>query len=137
MKQQNRNTSGLIPGGKDYKYKGQETCDLYVELSAKGYCDTVIAAEMGVTCQSFRDWEVKHEEFAAARLLGRQASEAWNLRLGQAIAAGKIKNANFNAWRWFMKNKFGYTDSESVNIGVDGGVKVEFVSANKEEKTEE
>lgn len=128
-----RNTSGLIPGGKEYKYKGEETCNKYVELASQGYLDVQIAKELGVSLQVFYQWEKKHEEFKNARAVGKERQEAWYLNCGQEMVDGKNSKGQFNAWRWFMKNKFGYTDDESVNLGVDNVVKVEFVSMNNQQ----
>lgn len=126
MNEEKRNTSGLIPGGKPYKYKGQETCNFYVELSNKGDTDVEIAAKMGVTPQVFYKWAQDHEEFKQARAEGRILSERWYINAVRAkmLGKGEAKNYDLQAAKWIMMNKFGWGENAKNKVTIDEAPKL-------------
>lgn len=121
--------------GVEYKYHGQKTCDRYIELSEQGKTEAQIAADLNVTVQSLYKWAKKHPEFKQARELGIDKCEAWWADYLQNKGTGdKHTKGDFQAAKWLMMNKFGWTDKQVNHLtSDDASIKIEIVRPEKQE----
>lgn len=102
---------------KDNKYKKEYAVKL-PGMFVNGEAVVEVCQELGISKQTFYVWLKKYPEFQEAYELGKEASEAWWMKLGRAGAAGKIQ-IQPATWVFNMKNRFKWTDKTEVS-GPDG-----------------
>lgn len=82
-----------------------ELCDLVRALGTEGKGAAEIAAELGISRQTWYDWQEARAEFLDAVKDARWLAQAWFERKGRSgIDLGK--NFNAQAWRFQMENRF-------------------------------
>lgn len=119
--------------GVPHKYKGQETCNRYVELAAQGKTDQEIASDLNVSVRVFLKWAEKYDEFRQARQLGYEKCESWWREYFRKKATGeKYNKGDFQAARWLTMNKFGWSDKTQFKLESDETtIKIEIVDPHE------
>lgn len=90
------------------KYKSS-FADKLPDMFANGESVEEVCRELKISRRAFYDWVEKHPDFAEAYELGKEASQAWWLKLGRAGAAGKVP-VQPSIWIFNMKNRLGWKD---------------------------
>lgn len=94
------------------RYK-KSICEKLPDMFANGESVEEVCQELKITRRCFYDWVEKYPEFADAYELGKQASQAWWLKLGRAGATGKVQ-VQPSIWIFNMKNRLGWKDRVEV-----------------------
>jgi len=100
-----------MPGGRPSKYK-PEFCDTVLAMLKEGMCKYEIALELDIDVHTLDNWANAHEEFLTALKKGDGFAQGWWRRHGRL----NIHNKDFNSGLWFMnmKNRWGWSDKQSV-----------------------
>lgn len=102
--------------GRPTKYR-EEFCERVIALGAEGKSKAQSAAALGVTYDTWNDWEKRHPAFFQAAKCARGLALAWWENRGQR-GVGEGKEFNSVAFIFQMKNRFrdDYSDrSEQVH----------------------
>ena len=104
-----------MPGGRPTKYR-QEMCNQAIEFMSKGFSKAETSAELGISRETFNQWEKSNAEFSDAIKEGENQSALWWSKMGMAGMTGKIPGFNATVWIFNMKNRHGWADkTENVN----------------------
>lgn len=92
---------------KNSKYK-LEFPDLLIQHLKEGYSYTSFASKVNVHIDTLYEWEKRHPEFSEAKEVGLTHSQAFWEDIGRKMAL----EGNVQAWKFNMKNRFGWRDKE-------------------------
>lgn len=86
------------------KYK-PEYCEMAVEFGRQGKTRMELAAEIGVSKETIRNWEGKHKHFASALNMMEDYAVAWYQGIGRRALLGELK---FDAvlYKFLTKSRF-------------------------------
>jgi hypothetical protein len=95
----------------------KEICDKLIELMSRGYTQHEVAAEVGVSLTSFRNWRTKggphyEEDFAKAFERAKLKQFSWWVRRGRDNI-GEGKEFNTALYALFMANMFKWRGASS------------------------
>jgi orotate phosphoribosyltransferase-like protein len=107
-------------GGRPTKYS-KEYAERLPYLFREGMSIYEVAAELGISIDTYYAWKKKHKEFSEANKKGVALSQAWWEELGRQGAAGRT-SINPATWIFNMKNRFKWTDR--VEQDVKGGIQL-------------
>ena len=100
------------------KYE-KDHCDVVVNLMKQGWSKIEVCAQIGVTYQTFLNWQEKHKPFLESVKRGDKLSEAWWMNQGRIA----LRDGTFNATLWYMnmKNRHGWADKHELRTpdGID------------------
>ena len=105
-------------------------CEIAIELMSEGASKTEVAAEIGITRDTFHRWVKENPLFSDTIKRGEQLSQRWWERHGRT----QLENGKFNSTLWYMnmKNRFGWrdkqdhtTNGESISVSVNHPMKFE------------
>jgi len=93
----------------------------YIELSRAGLSNVEIAAHMGTSTITLKNWAEKFESMHLATEIGDALHEAWWIEKGKS----GLENRSFNTslFKFLTSNKLGYSDkmeTKSTNLNVHG-----------------
>ena len=110
--------------GQPTKYK-PEYCKKLVEHLASGLSfDCFVPDEDNPVClETLYTWTRKHDEFLEAKKLGTFLCRKFWEQVGRQGAIGKMKGFNAASWVFNMKNRFNWTDRQSVEHSGEVGLK--------------
>ena len=92
--------------GRKTLYK-KDYCDLLLKHMKDGNSYTSFAARVSVHIDTLYEWEKKHSEFSEAKKEALMHAQAFWEDIGRKMAL----DGNFNAWKFNMKNRFGWRDT--------------------------
>jgi len=96
--------------------------DVLDTLGHEGEGIMEICHAMGISRETFYEWERKHEKFSDATKMYRVRYQAWWERLGRAGTAGCVAGFNATGYVWSMKNRFPHDWRDRHEIsGPEGG----------------
>ncbi|AFC22563.1 hypothetical protein phi1422_0043 [Bdellovibrio phage phi1422] len=104
---------------------------------SKGQSYSTFTLDVGVTVQTFYEWEKKYPEWKAAKDVGYQAGLKFFETLLVAKATGQRKQYDLGATIFVLKTRFHKDYSERViqdHQSSDNTIEVHFVKAEKAEK---
>lgn len=117
-----------MAGGRPTKYN-KKYCQQLIEFAKTGKSYEAFAGFLGVSKQTIYDWEKRHPEFLDAKRQFRALSQQWweeqgieglwdvtEYEDGKPVAKKKINQA---IWIFNMKNRFGWTDKDQVEVVQD------------------
>lgn len=115
----------VISAGKEKRPVGRPTdyhpgcCDLVIEWGKRGKSKTWMAAELGISKQTFYDWEKANPEFLDATTRAVTLSQQWWEDAGQNGMVASLFNST--VWSKNMAARFRdeWTDRQEIS-GVDG-----------------
>lgn len=91
--------------GRPTKYD-PSMCARVVELGHEGASKAEISAELGISRDTFNQWEKDHPEFSDASKASTAAAQAWWERRGRIATFGGYEGFNATAFIFTMKNRF-------------------------------
>ena len=103
--------------GRPTKYDAK-LCKLLPAMFANGESVSEVCAELGITKETFFQWEKLHPDFSDSYKKGKELSEAWWAKLGRSGAMGRAK-IQPATWIFNMKNRFGWTDRVEQVVSMD------------------
>ena len=103
--------------GRPTKYK-KAYCKTLVDLMKEGASLTEVCAHLDITRQTLHNWCDQNPEFLDAKKKGEALSAAW----WEHQARTNLKDKSFNAALWYMnmKNRFGWSDRQQVDVTSTG-----------------
>lgn len=109
---------------------------LYIDMASKGKLDTEFAANVGISVKTMYNWAERHSSFKQARELGKLKCEEWYAEYLRNKGTGdKHQKGDFQAIKWLMMNKFGWTDKQVNHLTADdASIKIEIVRPEKDTK---
>jgi hypothetical protein len=116
--------------GSAYSYKYPE---LLIEHMSKGGSLVSFRAAYKIPESTFFKWLREKPEFAEARDIGRDLSQAFWEKIGLGLATDQIKG-NASAWIFTMKNRFKWVDNTNVNVGGQAGNPLQIAPVNLDVK---
>lgn len=99
-------------------------CGVVVDAGGEGKTLAEMAAAIGVTRETVRDWVSKHPEFSCAVKEGLDRAQAWWEDKGRQATFGGVDGFNATSYIFQMKNRFkeDWSDvSKTEFSGPDGG----------------
>jgi len=91
--------------GRPTKYR-MEMCEQVIEAGRQGKTVAGMAAEIGITRETFNQWRRNKPEFSDAVKEGLDLAQAWWEDRGQEAVFGKVPGFNATAYIFNMKNRF-------------------------------
>jgi transposase len=119
-------------GGRPTKYN-KEYAQMLPDLFRQGMSIYEVAAELGISIDTYYAWKKKHKEFSEADRRGVDLSRAWWEELGRKGAMGKT-SINPTTWIFNMKNRFHWTDRMEQNIDLNGDVNITSLTPEERDK---
>lgn len=111
--------------GAPTKYK-KEYAQIAVDMLKKGKYHSHIMSELGISKQTFYRWKKENQEFKEACEIGKQAAQAMWEDIIEAIALGKLPQANTTAALALMNNRFdGWARDKKEDNSVVNNINVE------------
>lgn len=92
--------------GRKTKYKDAYS-HLLLEHMKDGNSYTSFAAKIGVHIDTLYEWKKKFPEFSETKKIASTSSQSFWEDIGRDMAL----SGNFGAWKFIMKNRFGWRDS--------------------------
>lgn len=120
--------------GRPTEYK-PEFCELVVELGKKGYSEAQIAAEIGVTRKTLKNWEDQYPEFFYWNGLSKEHAQAWWESLAQNQMLAPTPGFSSGLWAKSMSARFrdDYTERTKQEVTGDlSGLTVRFVKGTED-----
>lgn len=110
-----------MPVGRPTKYNS-EMCKIAYNEFCEGASITEVSAILGITRETFYDWDKNNPEFSDAVKKGLMQSEAWWMKRGRL----ELCNKEFSPALWYMnmKNRFKWTDRQEQNVEISGNVSI-------------
>jgi transposase len=93
--------------GRKSKYLEEYNEKLVAHLK-EGYSYTSFASKVDVHIDTLYEWEKKYTEFSEAKKVGLNHSQAFWEDIGRKMAL----DGNVQAWKFNMKNRFGWREKE-------------------------
>lgn len=94
-----------MPAGRPSKYD-PAFCDKVISLGREGAGKCEMAAELGITYNSFETYQDQHPEFLQAVKEALRISQAWWEKQGRKATFGDIPGFNATSYIFNMKNRF-------------------------------
>jgi hypothetical protein len=94
----------LLKRGQPTKYDSKY-CDELIKHMESGLSFESFAGVISVHRDTLYEWAKTHPQFSDAMQIGRSKSLLWWDKIGVAGTVGKIKNFNFNSYRFNMATK--------------------------------
>lgn len=98
------------------KYK-DEYCEMLIKHMGQGFPFVTFASIIGVNESTLHRWLHKKKDFVEAKKIGENQCYLHYMKMGQALAMGKIKG-NVTAWIFMMKNICHWRDHNNTQIGI-------------------
>lgn len=120
------------PVGRPTDYK-PEFCELVYEMGKQGKSEAEMAAEIGVTRKTLKNWESEHPEFFYWFAVARECSQAWWESLAQNQMLTPTPGFSSGLWAKSMSARFrdDYTERTKQEVTGDlSGLTVRFVKGN-------
>ena len=92
-----------------------------IDLSRQGFSEVEIAAQIGVSVATLKDWAERYEPFSIAYEIGKALHEAWWLAKGKNGLDQKYFNTGL--FKFLTANLLGYAEkmeSKNLNMTVHG-----------------
>ena len=105
--------------GRKSKFK-QEYIQLIEQHLKSGYSYTSFASRLNIHIDTLYEWEKRFPEFSEAKKVGLMHAQSFWEDIGRDMAI----NGNFNAWKFNMKNRFGWRDTPPEGIHVPQEVEI-------------
>lgn len=110
--------------GRPTKYK-PEFCEKVKELAAKGASKTECAVELGISWQSFHEYQREYPQFSDAVKEAERLCQAWWEKKGREATFGKYEGFSASSYIFQMKNRFPWdwrdqTQVDKRNVDKDG-----------------
>jgi hypothetical protein len=86
--------------------------ELLISHMKLGHSYTSFASKIQVHIDTLYEWEKKYPEYSEAKKLGLTLSQSFWEDIGREMAI----NGNFNAWKFNMKNRFGWRDNPAEEL---------------------
>jgi AcrR family transcriptional regulator len=101
--------------GRPTKYE-DEMCKRVIELGREGASLTQMAAELGISRETFYVWIDTRDSFSDAVKEAHLLAQAWWEQKGQDATFGKVPGFNALSYIFQMKNRFRHDWRESQHI---------------------
>jgi hypothetical protein len=88
--------------------------EMLIEHMGEGSSYTSFAAKIGVHIDTLYEWEKVHPKFTEAKKVAFSKSQGYWEDLGKKMA----ENGNAAVWKFNMKNRFGWRESENKLLDV-------------------
>lgn len=94
-------------------------CQKIIDWMADGYSISSFAGKIGVGERTIYDWVKKYEEFSQSIKIGRTKSILYWEQIGMKGMNGEIPHFNATVWIFNMKNRLGWADKLTVDLGLE------------------
>jgi transcriptional regulator with XRE-family HTH domain len=109
------------PVGRPTDYR-PEFCEQIIEFGKKGYSESQVAAEFGVTRKTLNNWEAEHPDFLYSSGVYRELAQSWWESLAQNQMLAPTPGFSSGLWSKSMAARFrdDYTERSKTDITTGG-----------------
>lgn len=115
-----------MPAGRPTKYD-PAFCDKVIDLGREGAGKCEMAAELGITYNSFETYQDQHPEFLQAVKEALRLSQAWWEKQGRIATFGGFDGFSATSFIFNMKNRFKDDWRDKVEQEHSGGVEIKEI----------
>lgn len=107
------------------KNKGRPTiyqikyCQKIIDWMADGYSISSFAGKIGVSEKTIYNWAKENEDFLQSIKIGKAKSILFWEKIGRQGMMGEIPHFNATVWIFQMKNRWGWADRLTVDLGLE------------------
>lgn len=101
-----KNPEDKLPVGRPSKYDPEVMLPKIIEIGKVGGSKVEMAVEIGISRETFNQWEKDFPEFSDTTRKAILLSQAWWEKNGRLGTFGGIEGYNANSYSFQMKNRF-------------------------------
>jgi hypothetical protein len=103
--------------------------DIIIDNMSNGASFDEISCLMGVSDDTLRKMMKNHPELLGTIKRGKQLSKAWWMRVGRTQLFNK--EFSFTGWYMNMKNRFGWTDKQDLDVTINVPARITIPQGKK------